>query len=330
MEVTRGHVVESIHRGDIAVVNYKGDLLYYAGDPYKYTYFRSAAKPIQAMQVILSSAYETFRLDHKELAVMCASHFGEKMHRSTVEGILDKIGLKKEHILGGTVSSLNPEIALTQAYDQLTLNPLFSDCSGKHAGFLSVCVKKNYDISNYMKPDHPLQREILATISKICQYPQENIALGIDGCSVPVHAMPLFNMALGYARLGNPVMLDSIDNKAAQDIFIAMNRFPEMVAGTGGFCSDLIRHTNQKLIGKIGAEGIYCIALKEKGLGIAVKIEDGNMQRLPAVVMDIFRQLSVLTDKEKNSLSQYQNMKITNDLGQNTGQIRPVFKLSKA
>jgi L-asparaginase II len=330
VEVTRGNVVESIHRGDIAVVNYKGDLLYYAGDPVKVTYIRSAAKPIQALNVILSSAFDEFNLSYKDLAIMCASHYGEDFHRETVDQILHKIELSKEHILGGSVPSLSNEIAMMHARENLQPDQLFSDCSGKHAGFLAVCQKKGFPVDSYMNPDHPLQKEILNLISQVCEYPRDKIKLGVDGCSVPVHALPVFNMALGYARIARATNFDSDLSEASQLIFKAMNQHPEMIAGTNGFCSELIANTNGKLIGKIGAEGIYCVGLKNEGIGIALKIEDGNMQRIPPVVIKLLEELHVLTKQELNSLRKYSPISNLNDLGNKVGDVRANFELTKA
>jgi len=329
IEVTRGDIVESIHRGDVAVVNYKGDLLYYAGNPRKVTYIRSAAKPIQALNVVLSSAYRQFGISLKEIAVMCASHYGEDFHRETVENILAKIGLNKESILSGSVPSLSKEVALIQAWNNQQPDPLFNDCSGKHSGFLAVCRKKGYSVENYIEPEHPVQKEILDIISQVCQYPKEKIYLGIDGCSVPVHAFPLFNMALGYARLARPDNFQSDFEEASEIIFKAMNQYPEMIAGTNGFCSELIRNTNGKLIGKVGAEGVYCIGLKNEGIGIALKIEDGSMNRIPPAVIKILDDLDVLTKDELKALQKYSPMDNLNDKNMNVGEISANFKLEK-
>jgi len=329
LEVTRGDIVESMHRGDAAVVNYKGDLLYYAGNPRKVTYIRSAAKPIQALNVVLSSAYRQFDLSLKEIAVMCASHYGEDFHRETVEKILAKIGLSKEFILGGSVASLSKEVALLQAWNNQQPDQLYNDCSGKHAGFLAVCRKKGYSVNDYLNAEHPVQKEVLDIISKVCQYPKEKIKLGVDGCSVPVHAFPLFNMALGYARLARPDNFQSDYEEASNTIFRAMNQHPEMIAGTNGFCSELIRNTKGKLIGKIGAEGVYCIGLKKEGIGIAVKIEDGAMNRIPPAVIKILNDLNMLNEEEFHAFKKYAPMDNLNDKGVKVGEIFANFKLIK-
>jgi L-asparaginase II len=329
VESTRGGMAESISRGDIAVADAEGRLIYYAGDPFKYTFMRSAAKPLQAMRVLISGAAHCYGLSTRETAVICASHYGEPMHRDAVESILHKIGLDHNHLLCGTVTSLKSSYALQLAREGVELNPLFSDCSGKHAGMLAVCRYKGYPVKNYTSPEHPLQQEITQLIADLCRYPQKDIALGIDGCSVPVHALPLVNMARGYARLTTPDQLPDGQQKAARDIIDAMNRHPEMVAGTGGFCTELMRNTQGKLIGKIGAEGVYCIGIRNNNTGMAVKLEDGNMNRLPPVVIEVLKQLNVLTPEELKALDAYHLMDNLNDVGQKVGSNRPVFRLTR-
>lgn len=329
VEATRGGMAESISRGDIAVADGEGRLIYYAGDPYKFTFMRSAAKPLQAMEALISGAAHRYGLNSRETAVICASHYGEPVHRNAVESILHKAGLDHSHLLCGTVTSLKSSYALQLAREGVELNPLFSDCSGKHAGMLAVCRHKGYPLENYTSPEHPLQQEIIQLIADLCRYPLKDIALGIDGCSVPVHALPLMNMARGYARITTPGKLPEGQRSAAGYISEAMNRHPEMVAGSGGFCSNLMHNTHGKLIGKIGAEGVYCIGLRNKNTGIAVKLEDGNMNRLPPVVVELLKQLNVLTPEESKALDVYHIIDNLNDLGQKVGSIRPVFELKE-
>lgn len=329
VEATRGGMAESISRGDIAVADGEGRLIYYAGDPSKYTFMRSAAKPLQAMRVLISGAAHCYGLNTRETAVLCASHYGEPVHRDAVESILHKTGLDQRHLLCGTVTSLKSSYALQLAREGVELNPLFSDCSGKHAGMLAVCRYKGYPLDNYTSPEHPLQQEITQLIADLCRYPENDIALGIDGCSVPVHALPLLNMARGYARLTTPEQLPGDQQEAASHITEAMNRHPGMVAGTGGFCSDLMRNTHGKLIGKIGAEGVYCIGIRNNNTGMAVKLEDGNMNRLPPVVIEVLKQLNVLTQKELDALNAYHVIDNLNDVGQKVGSIRPAFRLKR-
>jgi L-asparaginase II len=331
IEKSRGEVVESIFRGDIAIVQ-NGKLTHYLGDPYKYTYMRSAAKPIQTIGVILSGAMDRFKLTEEELAIMCASHYGEDRHREVVQDILDKIGLEMDSIKGGIVNSLSKEYGEYLLKSNVELNQLYSDCSGKHAGKLATALSQDEDIERYLDPDHPLQQSILRIISDICEYPQSKISIGIDGCSAPVHGFPLINMAIGFEKFANPLLADSNYHYSLDKIFNSMINNPFMISGSKGFCTELITGFDGKLIGKIGAEGIYCIAIKpesESGnsIGIAIKMEDGNMDYLPVVVMEVLNQLDLTTDLIEERLSQYFRMENRNDLNTIVGFLTPNFSL---
>ncbi len=330
IEVSRGELIECKYRGDIAVVDKNGVLLYYVGDPYKVTYSRSSAKPIQAMEVFFSGAYDEFRFTDSEIAIMCASHYAEKFHIRSVKSILDKIGLDENNLLCGTTSSMQPEYALELAKRNVKLNPMYNDCSGKHAGMLSVCVKYGYDIHSYKQVEHPLQESLKEHIAYIYDINEKDIIVAIDGCDVPVFGMPLYNLALAYARFTNPDVLRNDYQKIAEKIFDCMNNHPEMIAGTGGFCTELIKNTNRKLIGKLGAEGVYCVGLKDKGIGIAIKIEDGNIDRaIPTSAVHTLNLLKVLTEEEAQSLSNFRVMDNLNATNTIVGKIYPVFNLLK-
>ncbi|MBM9514942.1 asparaginase [Desulfogranum marinum] len=330
LEITRGDVIECIHRGDIAVVNSCGELLHSCGDPYKLTYFRSAAKPIQALHVFTSGAADRFNISDKEIAVICSSHYAEEFHRQTIRSILAKIGLTEENILGGTVTSLNSDYALQLAREGVPLSPIFSDCSGKHSGMLAACVHKGYNLTSYLSPEHPCQQHILTILADVCDVPSEDIKIGIDGCSAPVHALPIRNMALGFARLANQQCLPSTLAPYAGKIFSAMNSYPEMVSGTGGFCTELIKHTQGLLIGKIGAEGVYCVGIKGMDVGIAVKVENGSMDVLPPIVMDILDKLGCLDEEMKGKLAAFTHKSNVNDINTVVGEYRSVLQLKAA
>lgn len=329
VEVTRGSITECIHRGNVVVVNNKGKILYKAGDAFYNTYFRSAAKPVQALNVLKSGASDRFGFTDKQLAVMCSSHYAEPIHIETINEILAKIGLEHTNIKGGVVTSLNAEYALKLAYDKVKLNSLFSDCSGKHAGMLAVCKHQNYSLKNYLSANHPCQQDILSIISEICQIEVENINIGIDGCSAPVHAMPIYNMALCFARLANPDEICQPMSSYCNRIFNAMTNYPEMISGTGGFCTELIKHASKKLIGKVGAEGVYCVGVKDMNIGIAVKIESGSMAMLPPVIYKIINELNILNESEKLNLKKYKVMDNLNDIETKVGEIRPAFELEE-
>lgn len=327
-EVTRGSIVESRHYGHVAVCDSAGHLIAYAGEPETVTYIRSAAKPIQALNVFLSGAYDRFRFTHQELAIMCSSHYGETMHEEVILRILEKLNLPMEALLCGSPLSIQSDLRNRQLWEHHDLKPYNSDCSGKHCGFLASCLAKGYPIEDYNQPNHPLQRDILEIVSDITSVPENDIAIGVDGCGVPVHGIPIWNMAMAYARITNTAHLPEKYRFGADTIFTAMNAAPEMVAGTGGFCTELIKNTHGKLIGKLGAEAIYCVGIKGRDIGIAVKIEDGEYHRpLYPVVMSVLQQLDLLTQEEAEALKIFAVPPIVNDLGRKVGMTRPAFRM---
>lgn len=327
VNVTRGPLVESIHRGDIAVVNSKGKLLNYVGNPYKISYMRSAAKPIQALNVILSGAADKFKFNDEEISIMCASHYGEDFHREVVERMMKKIGLTVDNLLCGATLSLSKEYAEELIWNHVKLQQTNTDCSGKHAGMLAVCMVKGYSITDYNLENHPLQKELKALAAQLCEIDEEKIYIGIDGCTVPVYGMPLYNMALGFAKIANPGGLTKEYKDASDRIFKAMNSAPEMVAGTNGFCTELIKNTNGKLIGKLGAEGVYCIGVKGMDIGIALKIEDGSYRPVWPAVIKCLEDLNILDEKESNALEKFKVIKNLNNVKSEVGEIKAIFNL---
>ncbi|MFL0196738.1 asparaginase [Clostridium sp. WILCCON 0269] len=329
VKVTRGLLTESIHRADIAVVSSKGKLLYSLGDPYKTTYMRSAAKPIQTLNVILSGADQKFSFTDGEISIMCASHYGEDFHRKTVEEILKKIGLDVNSLLCGSTLSLNEEYAKKLLWNHVRLNPSYTDCSGKHCGILAVCVLKGYDLNTYNLPEHPVQKEIKKILSEVCSVKEDSIIVGVDGCTVPIFGIPLYNMALGFCKMANDNVFTGDYKNAAHRVFKAMTAVPEMVAGTGGFCTELMKNTGGKLIGKLGAEGIYCVGVKGMDLGLAIKIEDGSTRALWPTTVKCLEDLQVLNEEEKKALSKFKIKDNVNNRREKVGEIFPGFYLNK-
>jgi L-asparaginase II len=328
VEVTRGEVVECVHRGDMVVASASGEVLKNAGDPEKFTYFRSSAKPIQALQVILSGADVEFGLTDAELAVICSSHYAEDVHLKAVRSILKKIGLDESYLRCGPAVSLKKERAIEMALGGAGAQPLHSDCSGKHSGMLAVCRKMGFSLEDYIAPSHPLQLSIRDSLSEICGYPEMRIMIGVDGCSAPVFAMPIRNMAAGFARFASLERLPEKYKEAASKIFKAMTEHPEMISGSGGFCTALIAATNGRLIGKVGAEGVYCVGLKDEKIGIAIKVEDGNMRALPPATVEALKQLKLLSPPEYEKLKKFHVADNRNDNGEVVGHLRPSFSLA--
>jgi len=328
-EVTRGSLVESIHRGAVAVVDTKGKLLASAGNPQYLTYFRSAAKPIQAIPVLESGAAQYFGLDLQELAILTGSHNGEVQHTDTVLAILRKIGLGEEYLQCGVHEPLHKPSRDALLSKGLKPTSLHNTCSGKHAGMLTLAKYRGVSLENYFRPEHPVQQEMLRTVAEMAGVTPEQIPVEIDGCGVPVFGLPLEKMAYAYARISasEDNGLTETRKEACHLIKKAMTTHPFMVGGTNRFDTELLAVAGGKLIAKFGAEAVYCVGIAEKGWGIAIKVEDGNLRALPPVVLAVLEQLEVLTSEEKEILSDYRQRRLTNHRGDIIGEIRAVVSL---
>lgn len=328
VEVTRGALSECLHRGDVAVVDKSGRLIAYAGDAYKVTYMRSSAKPIQAMEVILSGAAEKYNFTDKEIAIMCASHYGEPFHIKTIEGILKKIGCTEHDLLCGITYSIDIKYSLELARKNVKLNEMYNNCSGKHSGMLAICKLKGYDTSNYNNPQHPVQKAMKKVVANMCGIPEDKIIIGTDGCTVPVFGMPLYNMALSYARLANPDGLQDDYKAAAERIYNSVTALPVMTAGTGNFGCALMSAAKGRIIAKLGSDGVYCMGIKGRDIGIAIKIEDGASRALSPSAMQALQDMDVLTNDELDELKDFKIVPNINNLKNKIGEIRPSYHLT--
>jgi len=317
--ITRGGITECILRGDIAVVDAKGSILYFHGDPRKESFIRSAAKPLQTLEVFRRGAADRYKFNNRELSIMCGSHYGEGFHTKTVLDILDKLGLPPKELKCGEVHSMKPSIASKQLKTGVAPSPLFSCCSGKHSGMLSICENMGWEKEGYYREEHPVQQGMLETVAHMCSMKIRDIGIGIDGCGVPVFSMPIYNMALAYARFS--AGRDPLYGEWSKKIYNAMAQSPEMLAGTRGFCSDLTRVAGGRFVAKLGADGIYCIGVRDLGIGIALKIESGGVRSIPPVVMDILKKLKLIDREQERELDRYRILPNKNHLGDEVGQI---------
>ena len=328
-EVTRGSLVESIHRGAVAVVDTKGKLLASAGNPGYLTYFRSAAKPIQAIPVVESGASRHFGLELQEIALMTGSHSGEIAHTATALAILQKIGLGAEYLQCGAHEPLHKASRNNLLAKGLEPSALHNTCSGKHAGMLTLARYRGLSLEDYYRPEHPVQQEMLQTVAEMAGLALEQIPVGIDGCGVPVFGLSLEKMAYAYARISAPEGNDLTETRKEACLLIkkAMTTHPFMVGGTDCFDTELLRASEGRLIAKFGAEAVYCVGVAEKGWGIAIKVEDGNLRALPSVILAVLEQLGLLTVEEKEKISGYRQSRMTNHRGDIIGEIRAVVSL---
>jgi L-asparaginase II len=284
--VRRDELVESVHRGRLGVCDPEGNVLEAVGDPEAYIYARSAAKPFQALPLVLSGTADAFGLTDEELAVACASHNAEEAHLAAVRSILEKAGLSESDLQSGAHPPMyGPEAAkLVRSGEEP--RPIHGNCSGKHAGMIAVCVHEGYETRSYRDPGHTLQRNILGLIAEVCGLREDEVLVAGDDCGVPAFALPLQSFAMGLARIATGEELPEKLAGAALRIRDAMHAHPFMVGGTGRFDTELMEQTH--LLVKGGAEAVLAVGNPE-GWGMALKISDGSQRAVrPAALAAIY------------------------------------------
>lgn len=328
--VFRGEYLESTHEVHVAVVNAEGELLYSYGNPDRFTFPRSSMKPFQAVPLIESGAAEAFNYSAAEISLSCASHSGEPFHRHTVLNILQRVGLEENHLQCGTHIPKDMESYKQLIREGKDLTPVFSNCSGKHSGMLASAVHMKEDIDTYRELSHPLQQRILEVIEDVCSFPKEQIQISVDGCGVPVHQLPLRNVALGFARLAKPeVFAEGKRAKTLRTICNSMIQHPEMVGGTKRFDTDLMKAYNGRIVAKTGAEAVQCLADLETGIGIAIKVEDGSPRATSVVTMEVLKQLGIGDEEIYSKLETYVNAPVLNARNDQIGVVKANFLLEK-
>jgi L-asparaginase II len=322
-EVTRGGMVESVHFGSIAVVDLNGNLVAWTGDPDLLLYFRSCAKPFQAVPVIESGAADRFGFTPAESALCCASHSGTEAHQRQVRAMLAKLGLDEGALQCGSPPPFDEDAFARVQAGLVPKSPTQCDCSGKHTGMLATCLHLGYPIETYLDPGHPLQQAILEIIAELCNVPRESIALGTDGCSLPTFGSTLRAFARAFAELAAP----RSHTAALTRLRDAMIAHPENVGGPDQFVTDLIEVARGAVVAKTGAEGLFCIGVPERGLGIAIRIADGSFRPEAQVAGECVRQLGVVPEAILQELRELHDSIIYNHNRRVVGEIRPAFKL---
>ena len=338
VEVKRGSITESRHRGHIVVVEPDGNLVASVGAPQNVTFLRSSAKPLQAMPLLVTGAADRFGFTDREVALACGSHNGEPIHTELAASMLRKIGLGPEALKCGAHEPYGVEAALELRSRGEQPNALHNNCSGKHAGMLAVAIHLGAPIDNYDSPENPVQKLIAETVSQFSDVPVTDMAVGVDGCAAPIFGITIKAMALAYARLVSPpATFDNPVRSACERIVRVMNAHPELIGGSSErLDSEIMRAAPRRVISKVGAEGVYTAGINPceewpKGLGLALKIEDGDDKRArPPVVIESLRQLGVLRDESLEALAKYAFFPIKNRRGDVVGEISASFGLKKA
>jgi L-asparaginase II len=328
VEVLRGQRVESAHRGAGAVVDADGAILMAFGDVERPIYPRSAVKALQALPLIESGAADRFGLGPKEIALACASHSGEVDHVATASVILAKAARDESALECGAHWPLGEEAARSLARSGRTPSALHNNCSGKHAGFVCLACALGVDPKSYVAPEHAVQREVAAAIAEITQAKLTEDVRGVDGCSIPTYAVPLRALAFGFARFSTGQGLAPERAKAANRIRAAVAAHPAMVAGTGRFDTQVMTILGARAFTKTGAEGVFCAALPELGLGLAVKADDGAGRAAQAMIAALIRRFGGFDESLDAQLSPFASPRIVNWRGFETGVLRPAGPLA--
>ncbi len=336
-EALRGGIVESFHRGALAIVDASGTLHTALGDIDRPVFPRSAIKVLQALPLVESGAAERWGLVDEELALACASHGGEEAHTRTAASMLAKAGLDVSALECGAHWPYHDGATKALAQRGETPSALHNNCSGKHAGFVCLgCSMAGDDrdggagrtgarayLRGYVQPDHAVMREVTAAVQAATGFALDSTARGVDGCSIPTYAIPLRHLAHAFARVATGIGLSPGHAHAAQRLRRAVANAPQMVAGSGRFDSRVMARLGDRVFCKVGAEGMYCAALPELGLGVAIKIDDGNNARACEVVMAaVIESLVKLDAAEAAFMHACSDMTLSNWNGIEVGRLR--------
>lgn len=319
--VDRGTVREATHAGHIAVVDQAGRLKAALGNPDRLTYFRSSAKPLQALAALRTGIPSRFGLELPHIAVMCASHSGEARHVAVVRELLERVGIPEAALQCGAHWPLHEPSAAALRREMPVPLAVHNNCSGKHAGMLAAARALDAPLDGYLDPEHPVQARIGGVIVEYTAVPSERLAHGVDGCSAPNAAVPLRGMARAFAALVGASAPD------AARIVEAMTTHPYLVGGTDRFDTRLMEVTRGRLVVKGGAAGLHCSADRRSGGALAVKLESGDGTWIGAAVLAAMTQLGWLDDHEAAALASFRHPALRNHRGREVGQVRPLFEL---
>ena len=328
VEVRRGALVESRHCGRLAIVDADGRLVLALGDVEAPVFGRSAVKALQALPLVESGIADRLGLTPAEIALACASHNGEAAHVATARGMLAKAG-EDESVLecGPQWPERRADVA---ALDRAAQGPgaIHNNCSGKHAGFVCLACGLGVEPRGYVAAAHPVQEAVRQALSDVTATPLDADNRGIDGCSIPTFAIPLKNLAFGFAKFGTGEGLAPERAKAARRIRRAVAANPFLVAGTHRFCTDVMSAFGERAFVKTGAEGVFCATFPDSGFGVALKIDDGGTRASEAVMAAVAERM--LGDASRKVLSRWADAEIRNRNGWTVGRVRASDGLTAA
>jgi len=322
VEVYRGGVLESFHRGVVCIVNAQNEIIYSKGDINQLCYPRSAMKLLQVIPLIINGGIEKFKFTPEEIAIMCGSHNAEAEHLRVVNSILIKIGLDKNAINCGPQYPTSKKETNTLIKNDQKPHGIHNNCSGKHAGMLANCVLMNWSIDDYIDPNHPLQQQIMDVCSLLYEYPKANMITALDGCSAPIFSVPVYNQSLAFKNFVANNQFDKSIQNACKIMIDSVSKYPFMIAGTNRYCTDMMNITAPQIIGKTGAEGVFCMTFTEQQLGVCIKIDDGKMQPQYQVAQELIQASKLFTKEKLLPLHHYLFTEIKNYNKLITGEMR--------
>lgn len=322
-EVTRGSIVESRHAGIAAVVDATGAVVHGWGNIDQAIYPRSAIKALQALALVECGAADTHDCTEAEIALACASHFGMPMHTEPVAAWLHRLGLSEDDLNCGAHYPMDRSTANQLVATATRPGPLHNNCSGKHTAMLTTALHLGAPTAGYEQPGHPVQRQVTATLSAMYGCDLAAAPYGTDGCSIPTIAVPLRNVALAMAKFGAPDDLPPDRATAARRIFTAVTSHPALTAKPGYFDTDVMQELGPVALIKTGAEGVYCAAVPDRGLGVALKILDGAPRGARVAMAAVLRRLGVIDDAAAARLAANLTEPLFNHNRLHIGDVRP-------
>lgn len=325
----RGGLVDLVTTGTAVVSDASGKILYSIGNPKEVSYARSSAKLMQAVVPVMTGAADAYGLNEQEVSQMAASHSGEQIHVDTVLSILKKAGIPESALQCGAHYPFKEDVTEAMKKRGEAPRDVHNNCSGKHAGMLITTKFMGEDLDSYYKPEHPHQKRILKVIGDICGYDPEKIILGLDGCGVPVHAMPIQNFAYGMARLGTPETLPEEYRKSAGRVVNAVMHYPLNTSGSDRIDYKIISRYPGKIVVKSGANGYFAGCLPGEGIGFAIKTHDGISEMRNIVLVELLYQIGVIPDNDLEYFSAERHVKVYNHKNELAGYSEPAFRLKK-
>ena len=307
-----------------AVVSDRGRMVASVGDDMWPTVYRSAAKPFQAIPLVEDGVVEEFGLSPEDLALTAASHNGEDRHVEGVLRILRKVGAPEDGLKLGPLPPLREETATALYRSGAAAMPIHNNCSGQHAAMLGLAMIHDWPVESYLQVDHPLQHRMLEEMARFTGMAKGEIATMPDGCGMLAFGVPLSKLAFSFAKLGEGAR----EGSGAAQVLEAMAGSPFMLGGTGRLCTALVGVTGGRMVGKLGAEGVYGITVPGEGLGIGIKVEDGGRRAGDAAVIRVLDLLGLLDRTESDALEAFRRMEIKNTLGEVVGELQANFTLN--